>query len=70
MKIFKPITRLYESTKNFFTIVNYPIGVDEEFDEECDNAFHTFLDYLYYTLVTCFSIFAAVSAYFFVSYAL
>ena len=60
----------YENIKRFFTLVNYPQGVDEDFDESCNSAFLNFLDYMYYFLVGCFSIFSAISIYFFVTHAL
>jgi len=66
----KPLKSAYAQAKKFFWMVRYPQGVDKDFDESCNQAFLNFLDYMYYFLVGCFSIFAAISIYFFVTHAL
>lgn len=62
------LTKAKKKIKDFFTLVNYPYGIDKEYDKESNKDFLNFLDYLYYAIVGCFSIFAALSIYFFIMY--
>mgnify|MGYP003134901095 CR=1 FL=1 len=65
-----PIKKAKKKVEVFFALMNYPHGVDEKYDEECDSAFHKFLDGLYYFLVCSFVLFGSVSMYFFITYEL
>ena len=61
---------MIEKIKEALKIINYPIGIDEDFDKECDSAFHRFLDRLLNVFYFCFFVFACTSVYFFVTHEL
>jgi len=65
-----PIKKAKKKVDAFFTLLNYPYGVDEEYDRECESSFHKFLDGLYYFLVCSFVLFGSVSIYFLITYEL
>ena len=66
----KNISKIMRKAKDAKTAIFFPYGVDPEYDADCDNSFNRVLDFVYYTLVTSFSIYAAFVFYFFFAYLL
>ena len=50
--------------KRAWDIITYPEGKDKEFDEECKNAFHKFLDITITIFYLAFIAFGITSTYF------
>ena len=63
-------SKIVRKVKDVKSAIFFPYGVDPEYDAECDNSFGRFLDFIYYFLVTVFSIYAAFVFYFFFAYVL
>lgn len=59
---------MLKKIKEVWEIANYPVGKDKDFDEDCDNAFHRFLDRFINVSYFCFALFGAVSVYFFITH--
>ena len=66
----KIASKIVKRAKDVKTAIFFPYGVDAEYDAECDNSFNRALDFIYYALVTSFSIYAVFVFYFFFAYML
>ena len=58
---------MIKKIKKIWDIIAYPVGQDEDFDRECEDSFHVFLDRMIGVIYVGFSIFAAISLYFLVT---
>ena len=59
---------MIEKIKQFVDFINYPYGINEEFDKACDTTLVKFLDGLYYVASRCLLIFGLACIYFFMRY--
>ena len=69
MKLLKEkAQKIKDTAKMYYELTVFPYGIDEQYDKDCDGAFHKFLDYLYYVLVSLFVVFGVFSTYFLITY--
>lgn len=69
MKLLKEkIQKMKETAKKYYELTVFPYGVDEKYDEDCNETFHKFLDYLYYVLISIFVVFGVFSTYFLITH--
>ena len=56
-----------EKAKQIWEAITFPDGVDEEYDNRCDNAFLRFLDKVYIVSWVFFGVMASISTYFLIT---
>ena len=66
----KTASKIVRKAKDVKAAIFFPYGVDDEYDAECDKSFNRALDFIYYALVTAFSVYTAFVFYFFFAHLL
>ena len=61
------MAKIVEKIKNTWSAINYPDGVNKEYDKKCDDAFDKAFDRFIEVCYFCFSVFAMISIYFFLT---
>ena len=56
-----------DKIKQIWEAINFPDGVDEEYDERCDTAFSKVVDYLINFGYTVFFVMSIISLYFLIT---
>ena len=57
-----------EKLRKAWEIINYPTGVNKDFDEKCNSSFYRFLDFIINASYAVFIVFGMISAYLFVTH--
>ena len=61
------MAEIKEKMKKTWQAITFPDGVDEEYDEKCDNAFYKTVDFFINFCYTILFVFSIISIYFFIT---